>query len=68
MKEGDDPGACYCRVCGIWSVPPYPGYYRDAVCSKACFDEWQWRDTLHIVRKPYYPQQPKEPILKADKH
>ena len=46
----------YCRVCGQWCVYPYPGYYRDAVCSKDCFDEWRWRDTLHIVRKPYYPR------------
>ncbi len=53
MHDGDNPALGHCRICGTVNVPPYPGYYRDAVCSRECFDEWKWRETLHILRKPY---------------
>jgi hypothetical protein len=56
LQVGDNPALCHCRVCGSVAVPPYPGYYRDAVCSRPCFDEWQWRDTLKILGKPYRPR------------
>lgn len=55
MNEGDDPSTGYCRVCGTWARPPFEGYYHDSVCSRACFDEFKWRETLRIMRKRYYP-------------
>ncbi len=54
LPHGEDPALCYCRICGRQAVPPYPGFYRDAVCSRECFTEWTWRDTLHTLRKKYY--------------
>lgn len=55
LREGDDPSFGFCRICGSFKVPPYPGFYRDSVCSQACMDEFKWRETLRIVRKKYYP-------------
>jgi hypothetical protein len=57
LEDGDNPALGYCRICGTLAVPPYPGYYRDSICSAECFDEWTWRETLHIVRKPYRRRQ-----------
>lgn len=54
LEQGDDPALGYCRICGIHTVPPYPGFYEDSVCSRKCFDEWKWRNWLHMLRKPYY--------------
>lgn len=55
MKRGDNPAMVHCRVCGVWCLPPYRGYAKDAVCSRPCYDEFKWRETLQIVKKPYYP-------------
>lgn len=62
MVEGENPACGFCRICGVWAVPPFPGYYRDAVCSQACFDEFKWRETLKILGKPFRPRDaaPKE--------
>lgn len=53
LQKGDNPALGYCRICGALSVPPYEGYYRDAVCSRPCYEEWQWRRTLRTLQKPY---------------
>ncbi len=55
LETGDDPSTLHCRVCGVICIPPYEGYWRDAVCSLPCWNEFKWRETLRIVRKPYYP-------------
>jgi hypothetical protein len=55
MQLGDDPSEGYCRICGVWARPPYEGYYAVGVCSTVCFAEWQWRQTLRILRKTYHP-------------
>lgn len=56
MVTGDNPAAVYCRICGYLTIPLYPGYKRDAVCSDKCFKEFEWRTTLYILGKPYRPQ------------
>jgi hypothetical protein len=53
LRDGDDPALGYCRICGMLTIPPYPGYYKDSICSKECFEEWKWRETLHIMHSPY---------------
>ena len=53
MLPGVNPSAGYCRVCGTWAVPAYEGPYAHGVCTMACYDEWRWRETLKIMRKPY---------------
>jgi hypothetical protein len=35
------------------------GYFKEAACSRACLDEKQWRETLSIMGKDYYPRDKK---------
>ena len=56
ILDGENPNQVHCRVCGSWCIPPYPGYQKDAVCSKDCFNEFKWRETLGIMRSSYHKQ------------
>jgi hypothetical protein len=42
----------YCRICGeamMWT--PNTPYIKNAVCSKKCHREFNWRETLSIMGK-----------------
>lgn len=48
----------FCRICGKeieWSVGCWPPYTKKAVCGKECNKELNWRETLSIMGKEYYP-------------
>lgn len=47
-----------CCVCGT-DIDWHHRYGRDApCCGKTCFDEFEWRRTLSILGKEYYPRRP----------
>lgn len=58
LNDGDNPALCHCRICGSVCIPKYEGFYRDAVCSRECQVEFQWRDTLKVLKKPYHRENP----------
>ncbi|OGM09292.1 hypothetical protein A2Z67_05115 [Candidatus Woesebacteria bacterium RBG_13_36_22] len=48
----------YCNVCGhkmLVEIPNQMGR-NCKVCSSKCLDEFQWRETLSIMGKPYHPR------------
>jgi hypothetical protein len=48
----------YCPICRI-EMDGMKSYGRDAhCCGKECFEEWEWRHTLAILNKEYYPPKP----------
>lgn len=51
----------FCRACGTkFHAQLVSGYASRGCCSKDCFEEYNWRETLSIMGKDYYPQ-PKPP-------
>lgn len=67
----------YCPICGLPFNPTQrkpevggPMFSKGAalpllVCSKACFDEAEWRNVLVVNRKDYYPQ-PSRPYYQEE--
>ncbi len=50
----------YCTVCGgqyAWTVNH--GYPKSRTCCKECNEEFNWRETLSIMGKEYYPMSSK---------
>ncbi len=35
-------------------------FYKGTVCSEECGKEMQWKETLYIMGKEYYPQPVKD--------
>ena len=49
----------YCSICR-GDMDGMKRYGKEAhCCSKECFDEWKWRETLAIMGRQYKPK-PKE--------
>jgi hypothetical protein len=48
----------FCNNCGrkMFSAPCNAIGRRYIVCSTDCHNEMQWKDTLSIMGKDYYPQ------------
>lgn len=57
----------FCCICGKefeCSVgSSVHGYFKQACCTRECLDEKQWRETLSIMGKEYYP----DPRTKEEK-
>lgn len=49
----------YCNVCGIEFLTTFQ-QYQGRVCSMGCCNKLEWKKTLSILGKEYYPQQKKE--------
>lgn len=45
----------YCAVCGQEDLHRLSNH-RPILCSKACYDEYEWRYTLCVRGKDYYPR------------
>jgi hypothetical protein len=46
----------YCPICR-GDMDGMLGYGREAkCCDKECYEEWEWRKTLAILGKAYYPR------------
>lgn len=46
----------FCNACGKEEHRVLPGIGRTyKVCSMRCLQEMQWRDTLSLMGKEYYP-------------
>jgi hypothetical protein len=46
----------FCNVCKVRiHATPGTGYESQGVCGKQCWDERDWRRTLAILGKKYYP-------------
>lgn len=46
----------FCNACGKEENKILPGIGRTyKVCSMRCLNEMQWRDTLSLLNKEYYP-------------
>jgi hypothetical protein len=51
----------YCNACGVRMVRELPGMGREyKVCTIECWREMQWRETLSIMNKEYYPDPRKD--------
>jgi hypothetical protein len=51
----------HCPICRCEFDGMRP-YGREAhCCSRECYKEWEWRQTLAIMNKPYKPQPDIEP-------
>lgn len=46
----------YCRACGLKMFTTIGADYSAQVCSKECWSEFKWRETLSIMGKQYYPR------------
>lgn len=66
LVDDSDPAAGYCRICAQFAVPRYPGWFSVGVCSQACYEEFRWRETLHIMHRPYRRPSPPAPPIPAD--
>lgn len=51
----------YCRACGVEMFADLAGPCNSITCSSDCRDELQWRETLSMMGKEYYPRPGKEP-------
>lgn len=56
-----------CCICGA-EIDGMKGYGQHFVCDKECKKEFEWRKTLAIMGKQYYPEKgsrwdPNEPTL-----
>lgn len=48
--------AVHCPIC-CGHMDGMKGYGRNArCCDKECYEEWNWRETLAIMGKPYTPR------------
>ena len=56
LPIGENPDLIHCRICGELVVPYFPGWKIDGVCSRECYDEFDWRRALSTLRKAYYPR------------
>lgn len=60
----------FCNVCGkeVTIAKSMGGKFLGyRVCSAKCCREARWRDTLHIMRKDYYPDlDPQDPERYTD--
>jgi hypothetical protein len=47
----------FCQVCGKEMAVDFnkPGYPAQGLCSAVCSRELNWRKTLSILNRPYYP-------------
>ena len=47
----------FCNCCGREMFTELPNVFgiKFRVCSKSCIREMQWRDTLSVMGKEYYP-------------
>ena len=46
----------HCPICK-GEMDGMKGYGREShCCDKECHDEWEWRRTLAIMKKPYTPR------------
>jgi hypothetical protein len=60
MNRFFGPCAVKCCVCGN-DMDWMTRYGRVAsCCSKECYDEFEWRQTLAIMKKPYKPRPQKK--------
>ena len=57
----------FCTVCGR-KYDWHCGYsWRNSrACSRECHEEWNWRDVLSIMGKPYTPQLSDKSPLSSD--
>jgi hypothetical protein len=55
----------FCQACGREMNAPLTGRWHNRTCSGRCFYEFEWRRTLSIMGKEYYPD-PRE--YDADGH
>lgn len=57
----------YCNACGSRQDSPTPSAMGRhwKVCSMECVREMNWRETLSIMNKPYYPQPTKPDAIKG---
>lgn len=46
----------YCRACGAEMLISVQAPYRYQVCNDQCWKEFEWRETLSILGKEYYPR------------
>lgn len=52
----------YCPICRV-EFDGHAGYGREIrCCGKDCHDEAEWRRTLSILGKEYYPWQEEEKV------
>lgn len=46
----------HCPICKA-EMDGMNGYGREArCCDRECYEEWEWRRTFAITKKPYYPR------------
>ena len=46
----------YCRACGKEMLVSVQAPYKYQVCDEVCWEEFDWRETLSILGKEYYPR------------
>jgi hypothetical protein len=49
----------YCSMCGLKDDYEFDRT-RPIICSEDCWEEFNWRYTLHVMGKDYYPKPKKE--------
>jgi hypothetical protein len=55
----------YCNACGKRMVTEIPKVFgrEFKCCSSECIQEMQWRETLSIMGKEYYPKKEHKELL-----
>jgi len=55
----------FCTICGKqydWHCGY--GWSESRTCGKDCHGEWQWRYTLSVMGKEYYPRKQEAEVVK----
>ncbi len=45
----------FCNICGKEMLVCFSAPYAARFCGRACYKEFNWRTTLSIMGKEYYP-------------
>ena len=45
----------FCMICGEPFMSNYGKGLKSSTCSEECLQEWEWRHTLYVMGKNYYP-------------
>lgn len=59
----------FCCICGkemIWSVGCNIPFSKKGICSRKCNRELDWRESLSICGKAYYPDPDPNPMKESD--